>query len=279
MTICAAKWIRVTKREPCKVCGRGDWCGLSPDRTVAVCMRVKSDRPVRNGGWLHRIAAAPPRPAPPVYVPPPKDVDSGAIDWPALLRRFQRDTRMCEVDRLAAGLGVSPGSLRRLGIAWAAPHRAWAFPMCDSAGERIGVRLRAEDGRKWAVPGSHNGLFWPDGLSGSGPLLVCEGPTDTAALLDLGYDAIGRPSCTGAVEMVIEVVRALRRRDVVVMADADDPGIDGADRLARALTEAGRRPKVIRPLKCKDARAWVQSGATRAVVDCAIANALHWRAG
>jgi hypothetical protein len=61
------------------------------------------------------------------------------------------------------------------------------------------------------------------------------------------------------------------------VADADDPGIDGADRLARALTDAGRRPKVIRPLQGKDARAWVRAGATRAVVDCAINNALHWR--
>jgi DNA primase len=149
--------------------------------------------------------------------------------------------------------------------------------MFDARRKVIGIRLRAEDGQKWAVAGSHNGLFWPDGLAGAGPLLICEGPTDTAALLDLGYDAIGRPCCTGAVEMIIEVVRRLRRRDVVVVADADAPGIEGANRLARALTEAGRRPKVIRPLWGKDARAWVQAGATRAVVDTAIQNALHWR--
>jgi hypothetical protein len=47
--------------------------------------------------------------------------------------------------------------------------------------------------------------------------------------------------------------------------------------LAQALTEAGRRPKVIRPLWAKDARAWVQAGATRTVVDAAINNAMHWR--
>ena len=274
----AAKWVRVTRHDPCAICGRGDWCGLSPDRTVAVCMRVKSDRPVRNGGWLHRIAAAPPPPRPPcrVYVPASPEPER---NWHSLLERWARRTATVDLARLARLLGVSAASLRRLGAALSGRAGVWGFPMRDAHRKVTGIRLRAEDGRKWAVAGSHNGLFWPDGLSGAGPILICEGPTDTAALLDLGYDAIGRPSCSGAVEMVIEVVRALRRRDVVVVADADDPGIDGADRLARALTDAGRRPKVIRPLQCKDARAWVRDGATRAVVDCAITNALHWRAG
>ncbi len=270
------EWIRVTRHRPCPICAKPDWCGVSAEGDVACCMRVQSDRPARNGGWLHSIAGAPPPPVPREYVPrPPRGPPS---DWPALLRRFERDTRTADVERLAASLGVSPGSLLRLGIAWAAPHRAWAFPMCDAKHETVGVRLRADDGRKWAVAGSRNALLWPDDLAGGGPLLVCEGPTDTAALLDLGYDAIGRPSCTGAVEMVIEAVRALRRRDVVVVADADGPGIEGADRLAHALTGAGRRPKVIQPREGKDARAWVRAGATRAVVDTVIRNALHWRA-
>jgi hypothetical protein len=198
-------------------------------------------------------------------------------DWIALLRRFGRDTPAADVERLAASIGVSPGSLSRLKIAWAAPHQAWAFPMCNDKHQTIGIRLRAENGQKWAVRGSRNGIFWPSDLGSTGPLLVCEGPTDTAALLDLGYDAIGRPSCAGAVDIVVEAVLRVRRRHVVVVADADGPGIDGADRLAQALTEAGRRPKVIRPLQGEDARAWVQAGATRAVLDDFIANTLYWR--
>lgn len=240
-------------------------------------MRVKSDHPTRNGGWLHRIADRSFQPAPRVHLPPRREARPCAIEWVALLNRFARDTQTDAVERLAAGLGVSPGGLRRLGLAWAAPHRAWAFPMCDANRETTGIRLRAEDGRKWAITGSRNGLFWPDDLTGAGPLLVCEGPTDTAALLALGYDAIGRPSCAGAIELVVEGVEGLRRHDVVVVADTDGPGLDGADRLAQALTQAGRRPKVIRPLQGKDARAWLQAGATRAVVDAVIAGALYWR--
>jgi len=269
------EWIRVTRHRPCPICQKPDWCGVSADGEVACCMRVQSDRPARNGGWLHRLTDAPPLPPPRVYVPKAKPLCP--TDWMAVLERYRRDTRAADLRRLAAGLGVSSESLGRLGVCWAAPHRAWAFPMADPARHIIGIRLRAEDGRKWAVAGSHNGLFWPDDLAGGGPLLVCEGPTDTAAMLGLGYDAIGRPSCTGAVDMVIEVVRRLRCRDVVMVADADGPGIDGANRLAEALTAANRRPKVIRPLEGKDARVWVRAGATRAVVDTVIRNALHWR--
>jgi len=270
-----SEWIRVSRHRPCPICEKSDWCGISADGEVVCCMRVRSDRPTRNGGWLHRLSAVTMPTRSPEYVPRPRR--RPRLDCEAILTRFARDTRPAEIRRLAADLGVSTSSLKRLGIAWAVAYSAWAFPMFDAERRAIGIRLRADDGHKWAVTGSRNGLFWPDGLHSDGLLLISEGSTDTAALLDLGYDAIGRPSCTGAVDLVIEVARRLRRREVVIVADADGPGIDGADRLAEQLTLAHRRPRVIRPLVGKDARAWVRAGATRAVVDTVIANAQHWR--
>ena len=272
-----ATWVRVNRHRPCPVCAKYDWCGVTADGVFACCMRVKSNRPTRNGGWLHRLTDSAPRPVPRLYLPPPRTPAPCITDWIALLRRFEHDTRTAEVERLAAALGVSPGSLSRLGIVWVAHRHAWGFPMRDAAQEVIGIRLRTKSGFKFAVAGSHNGLFWPADLTGAGPLLFCEGASDTAALLDLGYDAIGRPSCAGATELVVEVARRLRRGQVVVVADADGPGMDGADRLARAMTDAGYRPKVIRPVQGKDARAWVQAGATRAVLDNVIADARYWR--
>jgi len=270
------EWIRVTRQRPCAICTKPDWCTVTADGTLACCMRVKSDRPARNGGWLHRTATASSPPRPPCRVCAPAG-PAPQRDWQALLQRWARHTSHAQRGWIAHILGVSVSSLQRLGAVLSDRPEVWAFPMFDAARLVIGIRLRAEDGKKWAVAGSHNGLFWPDDLVGVGPLLVCEGPTDTAAMLDLGYDAIGRPSCTGAVDMIIQAVRHLRHRDVVILADADGPGIDGANRLAEAMTEAGRRPKVVRPLEHKDARAWVRAGATRAVVDTIIQNALHWR--
>jgi hypothetical protein len=44
---------RVGKKHPCEICGHTRWCGYSEDGTKAVCMRVESDKPTKNQGWLH----------------------------------------------------------------------------------------------------------------------------------------------------------------------------------------------------------------------------------
>ncbi len=66
---------RVTRRQPCEVCGKGDWCSIRADGSAAICMRVISDRPTHNGGYLHilryddlpapqRLKPKPPKPKP-----------------------------------------------------------------------------------------------------------------------------------------------------------------------------------------------------------------------
>lgn len=62
--------IRVSKKNPCPVCGKPDWCMISPDGQSAICARVSSDKPVgnRGAGWLHRLGqnvAIPQRPESP----------------------------------------------------------------------------------------------------------------------------------------------------------------------------------------------------------------------
>jgi DNA primase len=143
--------------------------------------------------------------------------------------------------------------------------------MSDAAGQVVGIRLRGDNGRKWAVPGSREGLFLPAGLTAGGRLLVCEGATDTAACLDWGFPAIGRPSCTGGVRHLVELVKRLVPTDVVVVADADAPGQRGAENLARQLVAYCPTVRVIAPSTgIKDARAWLQAGATAADVLAAI---------
>lgn len=52
---------RVTKGEPCAICGRPDWCGVSGDGGVAVCMRIAegSARTAANGGFVHVLRESP----------------------------------------------------------------------------------------------------------------------------------------------------------------------------------------------------------------------------
>jgi hypothetical protein len=79
--------------------------------------------------------------------------------------------------------------------------------MMDVAGRVQGIRLRFSNGRKLAVRGGREGLFVPSGLAATNQLLICEGPTDTAALLDLGFAAVGRPSCAGGTRLLVELLR------------------------------------------------------------------------
>ena len=264
------EWLRTRKDRRCPVCGKPDWCSVAADGTAAHCMRIASDRPLTSGGWIHRLAetAAPPTPR------PRRRERRKRLNVKTMFLPWWRGTPRGAISALAAALGVSAASLSRMPCAWAPEYEAWAFPMFDGERRPIGIRLRS-DIRKWAVTGSRNGLFWPlGGLMGpaAGPLLVCEGPTDTAALLDLGFDAIGRPSCNGGAEYVRLACRKLHRRDVVIVADADEPGIDGADALARMLVCDSRSVRVIQPVHPhKDVRAWVRAGATHAAVECIIA--------
>lgn len=44
-------WVRVKRNKPCPICGRPDWCSVSEDGTVVVCMRTESPKPCKSGGW------------------------------------------------------------------------------------------------------------------------------------------------------------------------------------------------------------------------------------
>ena len=151
--------------------------------------------------------------------------------------------------------------------------------MRDATGKIIGIRLRCPiSGCKWAVSGSRQGLFVPidlidQSLSGR-RLLICEGPTDTAALLDLGFIAIGRPSCMGGVDIIRDLVTVNTPAEVVIITDADAPGQRGADQLAAVLAAYIGDIRIITPPEgIKDARVWRQAGAIASDIVAAISMA------
>jgi hypothetical protein len=247
------KWIRVTKKDRCKVCGRADWCDYCPEIGLALCMRIDSDRPSKNsmGGWLHRIGEPTNRPVihrREIKVEP-------QIDFQSMWQRWFDSTDHYHLDGFAMSLGVDTDCLRSLGCAWTG--REWAFPMKNSEGQIIGIRLRNEHS-KWAVKGSKQGLFIPE-IESKKILYVCEGPTDTAAALTMNLYALGRPSCMGCEEMIKQFVRIKRISRVVIVTDNDIPGLRGAAKLQRSLTVKS----VAWSPPCKDLRAFVNAGGTR----------------
>ena len=49
-------WSRVSTDRPCPICGKPDWCTITPDGTAACCMRTRNDKPAKNGGNMHQLA-------------------------------------------------------------------------------------------------------------------------------------------------------------------------------------------------------------------------------
>lgn len=171
------------------------------------------------------------------------------------------------LDDLAVHLGVSTQALTRLRVGL---HEGkWSFPMCDSSERIIGVRLRFPNGGKISVKGGREGLFLPTGLlqgyRAFDALLLPEGASDTAAILDLGFEAVGRPNDRGGFFPILALIRRLAVARAVVVADHDAAGIRGAFQLAQRLRAHCADIRVIAPpAGIKDAREWKARGATHA---------------
>lgn len=180
-----------------------------------------------------------------------------------------------QIEAASAALGISAESLRRLRMGWMANASADTFPMRDeSTGKVIGIRIRVrESGKKWSITGGHEGLFIPTGFNPRRPFMVCEGPTDTGTALDLGFAAIGKPSCRVGNDRVLRLVQKWRPPFVIVCGDNDEPkadgsrpGLDGANQLMLMFVERYPWLKavcIIPPDGIKDLRQWRQAGATR----------------
>lgn len=274
-----------SKREKCPVCGHAGWCIVSNDGGTCICRRVPSGRPANGGGWIHvlkREIRTLARVAHPIR---PK---ARAFDAARAQAGFRAEMAIRDgaFDYCCEDLWLEPDAVRRMEVGYSGFHEAWTFPMRDGMGNVIGIRLREIGGsRKWAVPGSLDGLFYDprlapaviveNGLKGR-EIVVCEGPTDCMAGYEIGLPCVGRASCATGLEHLKALCARLRVDRVTIVADNDAaksgfvvratcgapmrrawrPGIDGAERLGREL---GRMYRIVLP-PTKDLRDWVYAG-------------------
>ena len=252
--------IRVSKDIPCPVCNKSDWCLVAEDGSAAICARTEPGSVKRCGeaGWLHKLLDDNFQPKRRIShsIAMPK---APSKDFTALAKKYQDRLDESKLRELAKDIGVSADSLKRLGIGW--NSSGFTFPMSDASGQIIGIRIRYLSGLKAAEKDSRQGLFIPTELPAEGLLLICEGPTDTAAALDLGFTAVGRPSCNSGTQMLAKVARG---RDVVIVADNDPPGRKGAEALASELVLYCLTVRLVYPPDgIKDLRQWKVIGLTR----------------
>ncbi len=271
------KMQRVSRDRPCPVCGKSDWCLVALDGSAAICQRIKEgsrkqcgeagylhilsdrhnghDRHKSGARWRHNVTIG-------------HDDGGQTQDFGQMAAEYQSRLVDDRLLALAQSLGLSAWSLQRLRIGW--DGHAFTFPMSSDFGRTIGIRRRFPNGSKVSAKGGRNGLFIPTDLAEIGSLLICEGPTDTAAALDLGFDAVGRPNCNSLVEMTVRAVRG--RDEIVVVADNDAVGQMGADRLASVLALCCPCVRIVHPpAGVKDLRQWLNAGLTREAVGEAIA--------
>ena len=276
-------WHNVSRKEPCPICHKTDWCSISNNGEVCVCHRVESPYPTKSGyGWIHRLRDEPkskfggqgeqwrfrhsfvhltPSPSP--------DLSPKARDYFAALPTGDIQTRICA--RLERELGLPRAMLEMHDVRWDSHANAAAFPMRNADGEVTGIRYRQlATGRKWALKGSKDGLFYiPEYIPITDEIVVCEGPTDMLAAASVGLNAVGRSSCMTGAAHLREFVRAHRVKHVSIIGDNDKPhdrpdgswwrpGLDGAAKLARDLRVSARI--VLPPPHIKDTREWYRSG-------------------
>lgn len=278
-------WVRASRRNPCPVCGRGDWCGVSSDGAVVHCMRVESANPCPSGGWFHFLKERPRRM--PVRTGPKPPVRPRMFNAELTMAGFRAEFECPGEGRdvfdslleIARDLKMCAADVDRLNVGRSAFYGAWCFPMLDGVGRCVGIRLREYGtGRKWSVAGSRDGLFYDPALDAretvsngvrGREIVVVEGATDCAAGYALGLPCVGRSSCGTGAEQLKELCGRLNASRVTIVADNDaykfrpdgtpwKPGAEGAQALARKL---GRTYRIVTPPK-KDLREWLGAGLT-----------------
>jgi DNA primase len=140
--------------------------------------------------------------------------------------------------------------------------------MRDASGEIIGLRLRDPNtSAKRSVQGSAAGLFYdPDGIANipsQSQVWIAEGASDTAALLSIGLDAVGIPSAKSGGDQLLELGRRILPSEIVIMADGDGPGMASAKSLRSDLVIVAGVRIIVPPSGIKDAREWINRGASR----------------
>ncbi len=126
--------------------------------------------------------------------------------------------------------------------------RGFIFPERDGTKRIVGLVCRRSDGSRKCLPGSVRGItipmpFNPD----DGPIYLAEGATDTAALLSVGLNAIGRPAARtshAVQQFLIDLLADYPDRELVVIGDNDKlvdgirAGAEGASKLAERLNSS-----------------------------------------
>lgn len=276
---------RASPSNPCDVCGMGTkGCSVTEDG-LHLCRgeplpgwtRITKEP---DAAGFHHYRSKDDRPKP-TDKPRAKSPSPLTTDWTATAKRFAGGWREKFDAEFSARLGLPPEAARLyplLGVDGAYSNGiAMTFPEFDAKGNVVGILVRYPAGvktleghdpakeSKQLIKGGKRGLVLTTGWRDRpGPVLIFDGNTDPIAAAAAGLSAVARVGCEGKSDQIIALFRDLPAdREIIVVADNDvkDQGRKGAERLARDVSSAARRPVsfALVPDNAKDARVWFTS--------------------
>jgi DNA primase len=152
---------------------------------------------------------------------------------------------------------------------------SWAFAMRDPSGNVCGIKLRNKDGTKSCVRGSRLGLIQTRTFDRqASAVLVTEGESDAFVASHWGFNAVGRP---GAKACSTHLASLCKGKDVILMADRDPAGMDGARMLAADIRKRCKSCVIVTPPpSCKDLREWHAASGTAQSLNWLIRSSRGW---
>ena len=237
----------------CPICGKPDWDLVSDCGRFAACKRVKDGSICDLGalGYLHFL---------------PNGIDVSKVqkrtkpevtydEWKTLQSRFANAVSHFP------DVGLPNEALLSYGIGWNPDGNHWTFPMYDLSGNICGMSSRFQDGTKACIKGSRAGVFLPRLKYNNRVWCIAEGATDAAAIWSLGYNCIGKFNRDSPHQLISDICRYKINLDaVVVVADNDDVGREGAQKLVELLKNQVITKLLVPPPQCKDIRQAVLRG-------------------
>jgi 5S rRNA maturation endonuclease (ribonuclease M5) len=226
-------YVRVTPECPCPKCGRPDWCLIHKSGLKVICTRVKSGNPRGKSGHLHYIKQG--------QVPPKLMLQKPEYLTPKQVQDYldgisqARNANM--IERQAKALGLSLDSIVMMHGRYDPDKAVLVFPMFEHRKMPTGCRFRRNDGKKYSLKGGREGLFFSREFTPTRPTWITEGPTDAAALCEIGFtNVIGRPNCSGGADIIKRLLSTHRTTPLIIISDPDECGVDGAKSLAQMVS-------------------------------------------
>jgi DNA primase len=173
-----------------------------------------------------------------------------------LLRRFCIKTLdKCRLESLSTELHVTELSLERLDLGYWRSKGCYMFPLKSPSDKTVGVLRRFNDGKKFLVKGSSIGLYLPTDFHWEPTYtMVAEGGSDTAALLDMGFNAVGRYNVDTCFDLLAELLPG-HKVTIIMDNDKDGRGAAGAFALQTYLRSQFVESQILAlPSQYKDIR-------------------------